>query len=151
MNVRAERKSPVRLNLEEQWKIACFLIENRNILRIEDEVIVRVSYTQSAKECNNQKIVVGKELSASHMQGSLETYFKICELTKSMPFQTPQDTTVECDRLKVEIAKKENEVREWAQKSAEHSVRINELSNVLHKISQLIPANIFGMKKLMVS
>lgn len=150
MTVRAERKSPVRLNVEEQWKIACFLIENRNILRIENETIVRVAHTQSARECNSQNIIPDKELSASHMQGSLDTYFKICELTKSMPFQTPQDT-VECDRLKVQVAKKEREIIEWADKSAEHLSKVNELSNTLHKISQLIPANIFGMKKLVGS
>lgn len=145
MNVRAERKSPVRLTLDEQWKIACFLIENRNVLRIENETIVRVAHTQSARECNSQKVIPDKELSPSHMQGSLDTYFKICELTKTMPFQTPQDT-VECDRLKVEVAKRGQEITSLTQTIDSHIISYKEIMHVLHKISQIIPAKVFGMK-----
>jgi hypothetical protein len=149
MNYPTERKSPVRLTLENKWKIASFCIENRNVVNVDGEILFRVQATQTAKEIN-QANLVGTNITGYHVSDAIDTYKRICEMTKQMPFQTPQDSVRE-DQLIAQVARKEAEVKEWAQKVAEHAVKVNDLMNVLHKISQLIPVNVFGMKKLIAS
>ncbi len=97
-----KRKSPVHLTLAERWAVAKYCIENRNILHINGELIVRVNYVTTAKEVTAQNVCPGKgEISASVIKECVEVYFEICRITEKMPFQSPTES-VEADKLKIE-------------------------------------------------
>jgi hypothetical protein len=144
MNYPVERKSPVRLTLENKWKIATYCIENRNIVNVDGEILFRVQATTTAKEINAANLV-GTNVTGYHVTDAVDTYRRICEMTKQMPFQSPQDSVRE-DVLVAQLKQKEQEIEELKLRIDTQSLGNKEVMVVLHKISQLIPAHVFGMK-----
>jgi len=145
MNYPPERKSPVRLTLENKWKIASFCIENRNVVNVDGEILFRVQATQTAKEINAANLV-GTNITGYHVSDAIDTYKRICEMTKQMPFQTPQDSVKE-DKLVAEVTAKNLEIERLNLTVKANADEVCKVRSTLHKITQLIPAEIYGMKQ----
>lgn len=132
MDGKPDRKSPVRLTLEEKWAIVSYCIEHRNIINHDGEILYRVQQAQTAKEVNQQK-VVSREVTGHHVSDAIDTCKRICFLTKNMPFQTPQDSVNE-DILKAEITTLKLKLGEQIKETANQASRVYALTRVIQGV-----------------
>lgn len=138
------RKEVVRLTIAEKWAVMTYMIEARCVLNTNGAITPRMQWTQIAKEINAQKIIK-RDINSTHIPDVITTYEQICALTKNMPFQTPQDTVV-ADQLAIKLEEANNTIEGYKQLNVTLAQTIEGYKKLLHKITQIIPAEIFGMK-----
>lgn len=138
------RKEVVRLTLAEKWAVMTYMIENRCVLNTDGVIAPRMQWTQIAKEVNGQKVIT-REINSTHIPDVIATYVQICALTKNMPFQTPQDTVV-ADQLSAKLEQANKDIESYKTIQTNMVQVIESYKKLLHKITQIIPAEIFGMK-----
>lgn len=141
---KSARKEVVRLSLGEKWAVITYMIENRCVVNTDGVITPRMQWTQIAKEVNSQKIVT-REVKANHIPDVIDTYIQICAITKNMPFQTPQDT-VAADQLSAKLEQANKDIESHKVIQSTMAQIIENYKEILHKITQIIPAEIFGMK-----
>lgn len=165
MKVDTKRKQ-VYLTNSQKYEIASFCIENRNVIqdidpRIEIEkdkfypyTIWRVKQSHTAKEFNDKMGAMWPTISTHHIVASIEFFNEICELTGRLPEPKAVQETVEMDMLKIENVKLSNLVavqNKQAEENAKLTValteKISKYQEALHRITQCIPAEVFGLKK----
>lgn len=141
----SDRKTATRLSLENKWKIAQYCIENRVVVNTVGEILFRVQASVAAREINAANIVENT-INSYHVIDSMDFYKRVCDMTKQMPFQTPQDSVRE-DQLVAQVKVQEEKIATLNNVVTVTSGKLNEALDKLHEISKIIPAECFGIKK----
>lgn len=103
------RKSPTKLNGDQEYAIYKYAVESQSLLQNEDSTAFRVKVEQVAKEVNNLKLV-GIAVNAHHVRKSVERVVAWQKRLGKLPI-VPLET-VELEQLKITKTKQIREIEE---------------------------------------